>query len=74
MPAPTARQTLLAATKHAAELCGAGDELGTIELGKLADLVVVAANPIENIDNVRKLLLVMKEGRIVSDKRARETT
>jgi tripartite-type tricarboxylate transporter receptor subunit TctC len=37
--------------------------------GKLADLIVVAANPLEDINNVRRLLLVLKEGRIVSDKR-----
>jgi hypothetical protein len=30
---------------------------------------VLAANPLENIDNVRRLLLVLKEGRVVSDKR-----
>lgn len=65
----TTWQTLLAATRHAAELCGAGADLGTVEAGKLADLIVVAANPLENIDNVRRLLLVLKEGRIVSDKR-----
>jgi imidazolonepropionase-like amidohydrolase len=63
-------QALLAATRHAAELCGAGHELGTVEPGKLADLIVVAANPLENIANLRELLLVFKEGRIVSDKRA----
>jgi imidazolonepropionase-like amidohydrolase len=63
-------QTLLAATRNAAAVCGAEDDLGTIEVGKLADLIVVAENPLENIDNVRKLLLVLKEGRIVSDKRA----
>ena len=38
-------QTLLAATKHAAEVCGAGDDLGTIEVGKLADLIVVEREP-----------------------------
>jgi imidazolonepropionase-like amidohydrolase len=65
----TTWQTLLAATRHAAELCGAGADLGTVETGKLADLIVVAGNPLENIDNVRRLLLVLKEGRIVSDKR-----
>jgi imidazolonepropionase-like amidohydrolase len=62
-------QTLLAATKNAAALCGAGEDLGTIEVGKLADLIVVGANPLEDINNVRRLLLVLKEGRIVSDKR-----
>src|SRR5258705_13002533 len=62
-------QALLAATRHAAELCGVGDQLGTIEPGKLADLIVVAADPLENITNLRRLLLVLKDGRIVSDKR-----
>ena len=65
----TPRQALLAATRHAAELCGVGDNLGTIEPGKLADLIVVAADPLEDITNLRRLLLVLKEGRIVSDKR-----
>jgi imidazolonepropionase-like amidohydrolase len=65
-------QTLLAATKNAAALCNAADDLGTIEVGKLADLIVVAGDPLENIDNVRKLVLVLKEGRIVSDKRGAE--
>jgi imidazolonepropionase-like amidohydrolase len=64
-------QALLAATRHAAELCGVGADLGTVEPGKLADLIVVAADPLENITNLRRLLLVFKEGRIVSDKRGR---
>jgi imidazolonepropionase-like amidohydrolase len=62
-------QTLLAATKHGATVCGAGDDLGTVEVGKLADLIVVRANPLDDINNVRQLLLVLKEGRVVSDKR-----
>ena len=62
-------QTLLAATKNGAAVCGMGHELGTVEVGKLADLIVVAANPLEDIQNVRRLLLVLKEGRVVSDKR-----
>ena len=62
-------QTLLAATKHAAMLCGVGDDLGTIEVGKIADLIVVGANPLEDVSNVRRLELVLKEGGIVSDKR-----
>ena len=65
----TARQTLLAATRHGAEICGVGAERGTVELGKLADLIVVGANPLDDITNVRQLQLVLKEGRVVSDKR-----
>ena len=62
-------RTLVAATRHGAAICGVGDELGTVEVGKIADLIVVGANPLENINNVRRLQLVMKDGRIVSDKR-----
>jgi imidazolonepropionase-like amidohydrolase len=62
--------TLLAATRHAAELCGVGQELGTVEVGKLADLIVVEDNPLDDIHNLRRLLLVLKEGRLVSDKRS----
>ena len=50
-------------------MCGVGAELGTVEVGKLADLIVVGANPLEDIANVRRLQLVLKEGRVVSDKR-----
>ena len=62
-------QTLLAATRHAAALCGVEADLGTVEVGKLADLIVVEANPLDDIHHLRRLLLVLKEGRIVSDKR-----
>jgi imidazolonepropionase-like amidohydrolase len=68
----TPRQALLAATRDAAELCGVGATLGTIEPGKLADLIVVAADPLEDITSLRKLRLVFKEGRLVADHRTRE--
>src|SRR5438270_3698748 len=59
----------VAATRHGAAVCGVGADLGTVEVGKLADLIVVAANPLDDITNVRRLQLVLKEGRVVSDKR-----
>jgi imidazolonepropionase-like amidohydrolase len=62
-------QTLVAATKHGAAICGVGDDLGTVEVGKLADLIAVAANPLDNVRNLRQLLLVMKDGQVVSDRR-----
>ena len=46
-----------------------GDELGTVEKGKIADLIVVGDNPLANVENVRKLQLVIKDGVVVSDKR-----
>lgn len=62
-------EALQAATKNAAELCGVGTELGTVETGKLADLIVVSENPLLDIENLRKLQLVLKEGQLVADHR-----
>ena len=62
-------QTLIAATRNAAEVCGIGNDLGTVEVGKLADLIVVRQNPLEDISNLRSLELVLKEGRLVADHR-----
>lgn len=62
-------QALQAATRNGAAICGVGDELGTVENGKVADLIVVGGNPLEDINNVRRLQIVFKNGRIVTDKR-----
>jgi imidazolonepropionase-like amidohydrolase len=56
---------LIAATKTSAELCRMSDQLGTVEVGKLADLIVLSANPLESISNIRKPKLVLKGGRLV---------
>jgi imidazolonepropionase-like amidohydrolase len=61
----TEMQALMAATKTAAELCSAADHLGTIECGKLADLIVLSANPLEDIAHVRKLTMVFRDGKPV---------
>ena len=65
----TTWQALQAATKNSAELCGVGEQLGTVEVGKIADLVVLSKNPIADIENIRTLELVLKEGKIVADHR-----
>lgn len=64
-------QALVAATKSGAEICGVGADLGTVEVGKIADLIVVGGNPLEDINNVRRLQMVFKDGVLVSDKRPR---
>ncbi len=56
---------LIAATRNCADLCEVGDRLGTVEVGKLADLIVLSTNPLEDISNVRKLELVFKDGSLV---------
>ncbi|MFQ5933396.1 MAG: amidohydrolase family protein [Dehalococcoidia bacterium] len=70
----TPMQAIKAATRYAAETCGVGDELGTVEVGKIADLILVRDNPLEDISNLRKLLMVFKDGVLVSDKRNSEKT
>ena len=62
-------QALQAATKNSAELCGVGEKLGTVEVGKIADLIVLSENPIADIENIRTLELVLKEGKVVADHR-----
>jgi imidazolonepropionase-like amidohydrolase len=62
-------QAIQAATRNAAELCGVGDSMGTVEVGKTADLIVIGGNPLEDVNNVRRLQLVFKDGRIITDKR-----
>jgi imidazolonepropionase-like amidohydrolase len=64
-------QTLIAATRDAALLCGVGEELGTVEPGKIADLIAVRENPLDDVDHLRGLELVVKDGRVVADHRAR---
>ena len=54
--------TLIAATRTPAEFMGLLDKLGTVEVGKLADLVVLAGNPLDNISNIRTVKMVFKDG------------
>ncbi len=53
-----------AATYHAAKLLGQLDNLGTLEKGKIADVVAVNENPIQNINTLQHVTFVMKDGRV----------
>jgi len=55
-------EALRAGTSVDAELLGIQDKLGTLESGKLADIVVIPGDPIQNIRQVEKVIFVMKEG------------
>jgi imidazolonepropionase-like amidohydrolase len=53
---------LIAATRTAALAMGRGDDLGTIEPGKAADLLIVGADPMESIANLRRTRFVIRGG------------
>jgi imidazolonepropionase-like amidohydrolase len=65
----TPAQALRSATMTAAELLGMQNEIGSIEAGKLADVVAVPGNPLENISVLQKARFVMKGGTVYKDER-----
>lgn len=65
-------EALVSITKTAAECMGWEDQLGTLQVGKLADLIIVNDNPLENIkilENNDNVVTVIKNGEIVKDLR-----
>ncbi|MXX72734.1 MAG: amidohydrolase family protein [Gemmatimonadetes bacterium] len=58
----TPMEAIVSATRRGAELLGMEEEFGTIEPGKLADVIVVDGNPLEDIWALRDVDLVFKEG------------
>ena len=61
----TPMQALQTATKNAADYLGKLESTGTVEKGKLADLVVLDANPLEAISNTEKISAVILNGRLL---------
>lgn len=60
----TPLEALGAATLNPARVLGLADSLGTVEEGKLADLVLLEANPLEDITNTRRIRAVVANGRL----------
>jgi imidazolonepropionase-like amidohydrolase len=54
---------------NAARFVGMADQIGTIEAGKLADIILIDGNPTLNIYEMLKTKVVLKEGKVVVDKR-----
>ncbi len=68
----TPMQVIVATTRVAAECLGWQDRVGTIEAGKLADVIIVKTDPLKDIRSLEKsenIAVVMKDGKIVKDRR-----
>jgi imidazolonepropionase-like amidohydrolase len=61
----TPLEAITAATKNAAAILNASKEWGTLEVGKLADLVIVHGNPARRIGDTRYIFAVIKEGTVI---------
>jgi imidazolonepropionase-like amidohydrolase len=59
-------EAIQCATRNNAELLHIADRRGTLEVGKRADLIVLAANPLENITNTRNIVTIFHDGRQVN--------
>lgn len=59
------REVIEIATRRNAEFLRKDKELGTVSVGKLADLIIVERNPLENIKNIGRIVLVMKNGQVI---------
>jgi imidazolonepropionase-like amidohydrolase len=61
----TPADAIVICTRNAARFLGKLDEIGTVDAGKLADLVLVTADPTVDINNAKRIDLVIKDGQIV---------
>jgi len=71
----TPMEAIMTATKNAAEAAGRQDDLGTVEPGKLADIIAVEGDPLKDIrilQDHEKIKVVMKDGVIAVDRREGE--
>jgi imidazolonepropionase-like amidohydrolase len=65
----TPAQAIRAATRDAAAFVGAADSLGTIERGKVADLLILDADPLARIEETRRISTVILRGKAIDPRR-----
>jgi imidazolonepropionase-like amidohydrolase len=56
---------IVAATRNGAQILGKGSDLGTVEVGKTADLVILSADPLADIRNTQKIDFVIQSGNLL---------
>ncbi len=61
----TPMQIIVAATRNSARSCDRESDLGTLEPGKMADVLVVIGNPLDDIHSLTNVRIVLREGKVV---------
>jgi len=68
----TPMEALQAATRNPARFFGLLDTLGTIEIGKIADLVLLDGNPLQDITNPQRISVVVIRGKLLPKSQLQE--
>jgi imidazolonepropionase-like amidohydrolase len=63
----TPMQIIIASTKNAAHISGIEDQVGTLEAGRLADVLVVSGDPLADLQNLRNISVVIHNGKIIRE-------
>jgi len=63
----TPMQIIISGTIHGAYVCGLENELGTIEQGKIADIIIVKDNPLDDLEALMNVQMVIHNGEIITD-------
>ena len=63
----TPMEIIVAATKNAAHVCNLDSDLGTLEAGKIADILVVDGNPLEDLSVLQNISMVIHNGVIIRE-------
>ena len=61
----TPMQIIVAATRHGAHVCNLERQLGTLEVGKIADLFLIEGDPLADLENLQRVRLVIREGVVI---------
>lgn len=61
----TPMQIIIASTRGAAEVCGREKILGTVEVGKVGDFLIVQGNPLDNLNALKEIRWVIKDGCVI---------
>ena len=58
-------EIIVAATKHAAQVCNRGRDLGTLQAGRIADVLVVNGDPLRDLNSLEQVRLVLRNGVVI---------